>query len=161
MSIHESLNLLGQAAEKSIPALNYGGCCVFAAEVGKALKAKGIPVRGVARPSYAFWEDEAPDLRRIEKQMGDNSNAYDWEDAGADLQHVGLQVKLGRKWYNYDSEGLSPDLSNLRGRPAYSGHLSVKALDKLAAVPDNWNRAFNRKRGVPAIKRLVREYLEE
>ena len=114
MSIHDQLNMLGQAAERQLPSLNYGGCCVFAAEVGKALKAKGIPVRGIAAGHW--WGDESPDLAKLHKQIGNVMDGNAWNSAGVNFSHVGLRVKLGCKWYNYDSAGLSPDLTRLRGR---------------------------------------------
>lgn len=157
MSIHEQLNLLGQAAERQIPSLNYGGCCVFAAEVGKVLKAKGIPVRGVARG----WMEATEPLHKIKEAINNLENADEWNDQGVNFSHVGLQVKLGRKWYVFDSNGCDPDATRLNGRHLYPGHLSVEDIDKLASNPENWNKAFRRKTGIPAIKRLVREYLEE
>lgn len=157
MDIHEQLNLLGRAAENKIPALNYGGCCVFAAEVGKALEAKGIPVRGIARG----WMEATEPLQKIKKAIRNVENSKEWNNQGVNFSHVGLQIKLGRKWHNYDSAGLSTDLTRLgRSFGVYSGHLSVAELDKLASNPDNWNNTFKRKTGIPAIRKLIREHLE-
>lgn len=159
MDIIQRLNMLGQAAERRVPCLNMGGCAVYAALVGRALLNQGYRVQGVVHDTFADTADLR--LNDVRKLVNGSARLDDWNAYGIDFGHVGLRLEYANQKFNYDSHGVSKDLTRLgRFDNVFRDTLPIADIEAVAAIPANWNRAFNRKSGIPAIKRLVREYLE-
>lgn len=155
--IIEKLDNLGWKAEQQIEDLNSGGCCVYAALVGRRLSELGVPVRGIV--AMSDWQ-EPGNLDEARQNVNDPGDGMEWYDNDVTFTHVGLQFDLDGETYQYDSGGVTKPKRYLRNSHwnLCEGHLTVEEMEQLAERPGNWSSWFNREQ-IPALERLVKEYL--
>lgn len=163
-TIISKLDDLAWKAGMNVPALNSGGCAVFAHEVAKRLADMGIPVTGVvAMADYYLPRNTAdwPSIDTARKAITDVSDGLQWNDNGVDFHHVGIEFTLDGQEYHFDSSGVSPakQWMNRQDWKVLPGRLTVAELNELVKNPWNWNPAFDRDRGIPQIRRLVKATL--
>lgn len=162
--LHEALLQMGVGANTIAKGrLNLGGCCVYAALVGRELLKHGIPVRGIAagEPGYT-GHDEALSLSRIRPHVENKNYLNDWEynANGMNIHHIGLRIGRGKDALLYDSNGFAEDARWLSGERVIPGTLSIPELEGLASVRENWNHRFDR-RSIPRLKTLITDMLED
>jgi len=155
--IINTLNVLGAAAENECYYLNAGGCAVYANLVAKELDKLGIPVHGIV----ATYEPK--DLNKVRQGVTNANKKREWNANGLDFSHVGVEFKLGNRWYQYDSKGVHPRKSwlNREWWKVCKGHLSLVELDGIANEAAGWNDDFNRRTEIPKLKRLTKQFFKE
>lgn len=164
MNLIRQLEKLGQDAS-GIRSLNGGGCAVYAAAVAKRLHALDVPVWG-AVSMRAYDDPENVDLDAIRFNNRNNSNklrtVWDWNEYGVGFHHVLVQFVHEGKIWTHDSNGTVPKpvkVENTCGGIVVNGHLTVAELVSIASRQAGWSSAFNRRTGIPAIKRCVARHL--
>jgi hypothetical protein len=163
MNLFETLNTLGHRIKLWYPEINEGGCCVYASIIGEELLARGIETRIVVAGS----DGSKTNLNRIRRKVGNTKQKSAWHDVGIYFTHVGVEFKLGGKWFIYDCDGVNPrglmlglfrtpmKLGNFKLHP---GFISVADATALAAEPEGWNYCFDRK-SIPSMKKRVKKFL--
>lgn len=147
------LNDLAWKADTKIDYLNWGGCGVFAALVGRKLQDAGIPV-GVVCGSWRHNGDKA-DVERARSNVAEKWDAEEWNANGVYFGHVGLEVEIDGKLYHYDSkQGVKPAGKEIDGLPIAKGRVTIEEMELLAGESLNWNSDFNRKQ-IPKLTKLV------
>lgn len=151
MSIIKKLKKVADEVIQNEPWVNYGGCCVYAAKVGRALKDLGYEVR-VIHPGVKAERDK-PEIKCQDKAE---------LELGVDFYHIGLAVKSGGRWYTHDAEitrkGLcvfSPD-----ALPVSRTYLTVEQAEAFAKRRDFWNPKYKRRTGNKIISQAVAKHLK-
>ena len=73
MNVVRKLNALGKEVNATIPCINNGGCCVYAALVVSALRKHKIKATGFVASDYAVYSQDITDYR---KHIFSNSVEY-------------------------------------------------------------------------------------
>lgn len=149
------LNSLGKRINQWYPTINYGGCCVYAAILGAELEKRNIPVRVIVA---AFAASDGTNIARIANNIANRGEKQAWNENGVYFNHVGLEIKIGKKWHHCDTDGCEKPARAFRRLPVYRGYLSVDDAKKLASDGDGWNCDFNRSK-IPSVKRHVKRFL--
>lgn len=156
-TVVDALDEMGRELDRKVPDLNYGGCCVYAANVARALINAGIPAWGRA---LSWRHGEGPSVEEVRREIGDNwTSNLQWEEHGVIFGHVQVQFELDGKTYTTDSHG-TYEGQGYRGDDMSPGRIRVEELEKLAATPVGWNSDFNRDKGIPAVQQIVHRYLD-
>ena len=160
MDLLKRLELLGETVSMRYSRLNYGGCCVYAALVARALKDHGIEARGIVASSMAKDRNtgKSKNLDPVRKKIAKNI-PVEWNKNGVYFGHVGLEFKYRGRYRHYDSNGVKKPSTELGGFTLYKGRLTLEEMEALAASKDGWNSVFNRE-DIPAICGIVKEHLE-
>lgn len=155
----ERLNELGREVRTLHPLINHGGCCVYAALVGRELKRMGIESWGVV---ITDMFNPARNIDEVRKNIPPKlvKYGYRWNREGVVFAHIVLKFKLGGKRYIYDTSGVRyEDIVEMPfGFELCPGLLPVEDLEALAGVASNWNSDFDR-REIPDVKGAVYAYL--
>lgn len=154
MNLFEALNTLGRRINRSYPALNEGGCCVYAATIGEELLKRGLKVRVVIANSF----EAKKNLNRVRHKVNNTNQKRDWNSAGIYFNHVGVEFKLGGKWFLYDSDGVNPRGKKLGSYQVHPGFISVADAKALADESKGWNCSFSR-RSIPHLKKHIKNFL--
>lgn len=160
IDIINKLKAISSKANATVPNINYGGCAVMAAIVGRELEKLGIEVEGIV-------PDSNPNQARGQVKKPHKYDANWWEDNGVSFEHVALRFKLDNKVYTYDTDKLH------KGRIRFGKRLEYKAgckfgegfkiveLKKIASTGDGfWNSDFNRK-NIGKLRKIVKHYFKE
>jgi hypothetical protein len=155
-NLFNKLRTISNKANEKVNNINYGGCAVMAALVGKELEKLGIEVEGIVphgNPTKARSNVEKPHV----------ADAFEWENNGINFNHVALRFKVGSRVYTYDTDKLSRGSSrfgeNLRYKTSckFGEGFKVRELQKIANTGDGyWNQDFNRK-DIPKLRKIVKE----
>lgn len=150
------LNDLGWKASE-IDCLNYGGCCVYAALVGRELEKLNIPVRGVS----ASWRHDGSkaSVETARSNVKNKDDLEEWNSNGIYCGHVGLEFDLDGKTWHYDSSGVKQAGDTLDNLPIAAGRFTIDELELLASKPKNWNHEFDRG-DIPRLRGLVEKAFE-
>lgn len=163
MNLFETLNTLGHCIKLWYPKINEGGCCVYASIIGEELLARGIKTRIVVAGS----NKAKTNLNRVRRKIDNTNQKIGWHAVGIYFNHVGVEFRLGGKWFIYDSEGVNPrsltlgvwkapmKLGNFKVHP---GFISVADATALGDEPEGWNDCFDRKE-IPNMKERVKKFL--
>lgn len=146
------LNDLAWKADTQIDYLNWGGCGVFAALVGRKLQDAGIPV-GVVCGSWRHAERPG-NVARARSNVSNKWDAEEWNENGVYFGHVGLEVEIDGKLYHYDSNGVKPAGKLLDGLPIADGRVTIEEMELLAGESLNWNSEFPREQ-IPRLTEIV------
>lgn len=155
MNLFEALNTLGNRINRFYPNVNHGGCCVYASIIGEDLLSRGLKTRVVVANS---WEAKK-NLNKVRKQVNNTNQKEEWNAAGIYFNHVGVEFKLGGKWFLYDSDGVNPRGPKLGSYKVHPGFISVEEAKALAAEREGWNESFNR-RSIPGLRKHVKQFLD-
>lgn len=152
----ESLKSCGRMVLEHAPEVNHGGCGVYAAKVAMALQDRGIEVWGVI--SSPLRNDDL----NIVRNESNPRTVRQWNDAGVIFNHVLVQFEHRGRIYTHDARNTSA--GKLKREPTFGGlicpgYLTVPEMVTLAAHPKGWNSAFDRKAGIPVIKKAIRRFL--
>lgn len=143
------------ALANEVDNINRGGCCVFAALLGRKLIKLGIPAWGVALSRNKKWETSVAEARR---EVQERYNVYDWNYNGVSFDHVGVRFKLEGKYYQADSMGVQRVSPTLRDWQVLAGRFTIDEFEAFAKSNRGfWNEEFHRKTGIPAIKRAIKK----
>jgi len=153
MDLIETLNKLGERINRWYPAVNTGGCCVYAAAVGKELEARGIETRIIV----AAWGARS-NLDKVRPKLNNANRKEEWNGKDVWFNHVGVEFKHKGKTFHYDTDGVNAKRRTLKSWNIYPGRLSVDEATALADEPEGWNDYFNRKK-IPSMKRHIRSFL--
>lgn len=146
-SLHEA----GIRTRKVAPAINYGGCCVWAAAVGRALERRGITARVIVRDwrseGHAGIDAVRDAVRHMLRRQNNRNPAIAWNRNGVEFNHVGLEVDLAGKTWHVDAEGVFPAGNHPMFDPTglYAGRLTVAEAGLLARDAYAWNTRFDRR----------------
>lgn len=142
---------LGMAVNNALPSVNCGGCGMFAAMAGRALKDKGIPVR----IRILGWN--GLDLRKLHPDDREDGRA--WNRVGLFFTHVIVEFKHRGRWWAFDSERLEKSNGeSFRGYWMHKGSLTLEEMEAIAKQ-DFWNPEFPRKKGERKLAELIPQYL--
>jgi hypothetical protein len=162
MNIITKMDLLGKEVLRRYPAINYGGCCVYAAMIVSALhkhkiKASGIVASYSANSLNAAGSSIDAVRSNITKNTQDewNKNGVSFSHVGVEFEHKALIRTVKR---HYDANGCHPVSSGLDGMTIYKGRLTLGELRVLAGTRKGWNNMFDRK-DIPELRKLVNSYL--
>ena len=155
------LNELGKDAEQHLKNLNSGGCAVFAAHVGYALKYRAGLSNVVIRIGNP-WADDESDLVSVDEVRNNvhpNANASQWDSAGLIFGHVILEFVTGKtkkKLRHYDSSGVTgaSNVTNNFGFNLHPGYMTVEEGLQIASEQDGWNRCFDREQ-IPQLIQII------
>src|SRR5260370_24238676 len=99
----DALDALGRELDRKEPNLNAGGCCLYAAQVARALIEAGIPAWGRA---LAYEAASGPSVDEVRGSLpSDWHSNLEWETRGVLFGHVQVQFELDSKRYTNDSHG--------------------------------------------------------
>lgn len=152
----KELKELGQNVMEQFEYINQGGCCVFAALVGKKLQ-EYFPVRIRASNNYHGYRIR--DLNEIRPNLEDNT-IWEWYNEGIDFNHVIIEFDYKGKTYHMDSTGVykagkrDPSFKYV----LYKGYLTVEEAAELAKQKD-WNPTFDRKL-IPTLRKTVDNFFK-
>jgi hypothetical protein len=154
MSLIDQLRTLGEGVSSKLRYVNYGGCCVYAATVARALQELGIPVWGIAADN---WVSDKINLNVV-RATNKPKNHLEWNKAGVQFGHVLIQfVHRGEIW-THDSDNTRPGAVSRDptcGLRVVEGYMTVPELEALASSEQGWNPTFDREVGIPVIKSEV------
>ena len=155
---------IGERIESEIDKPNYGGCGVIAAIVAENIAAMGVSVE-VVTPHHR-GDGPAP-ITVISKLQAKGLTNKAVDAAGLSREHLAVRIRIGRRSFTWDSEGIYP--GNAFGRPRWDADgprydckyrfgrgLTVAAAKALADDPKGWNTAFDRDQ-IPVVRRIVEE----
>ena len=150
------LAALSRDVRDNIELLNNGGCCVYAALVGRVLENMGYEVRGCT----SGWASVSVNIDEVRPLIKNRKKRVQWRDMGVPFNHVMLEVKLNGKWWMYDScELVLSDSTNIFAhKHVLTGRFTIEELEWLSTRDNHWNPMFNR-RQIPKLKRLIASYL--
>lgn len=157
--IVEALENLGADVSRNVEALNCGGCGVYAWLVAEALHALGIKTEVVATN---MGYGDLVDLNEVREaisalQLNIGSKRH-WEQLGAQFAHVGVRIKVGRKYYVADANAVNPGKSRLSNWKVYKGAYTLEEAEAFAKEKRGWNDWFDRSQ-IPTIRKLVNKHL--
>lgn len=152
MTILDKLNLVAKTVYNEVPTVNYGGCCVYAAKVGKELQRLGYEVRVVFRDIGEYTENN-PKIKCPEKAE---------DQLGVDFYHIGLAVKVRGKWYTHDAEKTHKGLRVFGDEclPVAKTYLTVEQAESFAKKRHFWNNVYPRRRGGKIIAHAINKHLK-
>lgn len=161
MSLADKFNDFAEAFMADHPDINYGGCGVFAANLGAALKEAGYDAKCVVFSNYFDPISAAKvDLGAMQQSMEHWDLMEDWYDQGISFYHVMLEVAGNGEHFLADAEGTYPaDTPNYRHAARLGGTLSVETMAVLAEDND-WNTTFNREE-IPTVRSKLRQFVED
>lgn len=158
ISLVDKLNALGRAINARFREINHGGCCVYAAAIGRMLQAKKVKCSVVA---YGWESDPGIDYVRaiIEANREDRNDVYNWVGHGVMFWHVAVKFEIGGESFYYDSNGVVPSSNKARfGSPWHTvldGEFTVDEAQAFADDPSGWNRCFDRN-DIPEIMETIK-----
>lgn len=145
-----TLNKIAARTMKHHPEVDYGGCCVVAAHMGKVLQSNNVSVRiRVLNSGDRIDIDKARRAHAPKSKRG-------WERAGLDFYHVVTEFRHNGESYIYDSTAGVRPFAEVRASlfPVMcDGALTVKEA-KMLADTDDWNDCFDRSE-IPHIRRRI------
>lgn len=163
--LNQHLYKLGQRMNRFHPYINSGGCCVYASILGEELLKRGIDARiivGASGANHLIQHiGKASCLNEVRDRIGPTALQENWQENGVHFNHVGLEFKSpdDGEWYHCDSDNVAPQDWCLGTWEIYKGWLSVEDGKILAAFPDGWNTAFDRKT-IPLVKQMIRRAMK-
>lgn len=152
-----------EVSEVTRGTINYGGCGLLAAEVGKYLEARGIPCDVATTDGGRGYGSNAP-AAEVRPLVKNPRNPYDWDLNGLGRKHLALRFKLGEDVYTWDSDVLirGDTVMGEDADPAagpFGTGLTVTECATISRRRIGWNRTFNRARHMPKIRAIIRKAL--
>ena len=158
----EALEKLGAEVSENVEQLNCGGCGVYAWLVAKALTKLGLKTEVVATNMGWFKKPDEIDLNALRAQLAEGNMSLKtkrhWEMLGAEFAHVGVRLKVGKKYYVADANAVNPGKTRLASYKVYKGAYTLEEAEAFAKEARGWNSWFDRKQ-IPTIRKLVNKYL--
>lgn len=168
------LRRLSIAATAEVPRINWGGCGVMAAIVGKRLQEFGILCEVVTYVRKGWGGAEPASVVRNRLSMEEINEPYAWDRKGLDRRHLALRFVSNGKVYTWDSHGLvrgshwfgsQVDYDNnvlKKGfwptDPEFGSGMTVAECEAISSKQAGWNRDFNREY-IPTLEELADAYL--
>lgn len=155
--IRSHLTEMGLAVEKAAPAINLGGCGIYAHAIGERLRHLGVVdviEYKIQAPGYV--DDDEDDLADLDlvQQDGVEHTATWWSYYDVYINHVYVKIQKDyQKWY-VDTESFGGRPSNL-----HPGSIDPENLRMLNEDVKSWNDKFNR-RDIPKVIGIVDRHFE-
>lgn len=141
------------------PNINFGGCGVFAGELGKDLQALGFQTRCIVF-GYDGWAANS-NLNAVASKLSRPESVWDWNDHDVTLYHVMLEVKGHGKHFLVDGEGVYDYRKKAyNGRGRYDGYIPVELMDDMTKDASAWNSRFPR-RTIPRVRKQIKQFVED
>lgn len=139
--------------DASVENINYGGCGVIAAAVGKALIALDVPC-DVLTP----WRPAA-EVRGNVKKTG---SARDWSSNGLSRSHLVIRFRIDGETMTWDTAcGIKGphDVGNYKtGGAEFGDGLTIRECTAMCARQAGWNPDFDR-RQIPMVRAAVAHHV--
>lgn len=170
MKIRKSLVKLGEKLEGKFKNINWGGCCVVAALVGKELGKLGLEykIRVATSTISKNTLDELVPMLEIYKEPLERLTQY--EKNGVNFWHVFLEVTDSKEHFFWDTGNCGnntskfssgrEDLADGEFSGVLPGNLPLSEARDFAQEPEAWNKTFNRKQ-IPKMKKMIKEHFKE
>lgn len=131
-------DLVDHVSDK-FPTINWGGCGVFAAALGKRLEQRGV------KCSVVVYSHGPADIDYTRSNyVRDVGNADEWNIGDLELSHVMLCVQVKRRKYYVDGTTVSEPRTTWLHYKRAKGRMTVDEIEQLARRADNWNSSFPR-----------------
>lgn len=162
MKLEQRLRDFTSAFFTENPDINYGGCGVFAAEMGKDLQALGYNTQcTVFTTSLSPTQARKFDLNALRASLIHTDLVEDWEENGINFYHIMLEVEGKGEHFLVDAEDIyPPDKSEYFGAARLGGNIPVDIMEKLANDDSAWNPTFPR-RTIPKVRRSIQSFTED
>jgi hypothetical protein len=152
----ERLRSCGTEVLACAPNVNHGGCGYYAAHVAMALEERGITVWGVI--TSCLRDD---DLNIVRNQSKPHT-LRQWNDAGVVIGHILVEFEHNGRIWRHDARNTV--CAKSRREPTFGkllcpGYMTTPELVSIATARTGWNKAFNRRAGMPVIRTAVRRHL--
>lgn len=153
----DQLNALADEVDSKIEFVNNGGCCVFAALVGRELGERGYPVQGAVGHALARTREGI----HIARTRISERNVRNWNYWGIHFGHVVIELYDGTNVLQFDSDGIRDKSDTIWELPIYAGRLTVEEMEYLAAddSPYTWNDMFDRTQ-IPKMKSIINKHFK-
>ncbi len=162
-ALKKQLRILANELTEKCDNINYGGCAVMAAIVGKELDSMGVMVDIVTRSHRRQY---SPFNARKKLSTNSNNTVPDWEYHGVSFGHVAVRFRLGKRLWTWDSDGLSLGGTTYGARRYCEarypfGHgMTVSECKTVAGTKEGWNESFDRS-NILALRRIVKKNFKE
>lgn len=156
-NLNTALTTLGRKINKNFPTINYGGCCVYAAYLGKLLEKKGWKVTG--KVSAPFYASAGVDLRSVASNIKNHVDHSEWADNSVYFYHVFLSIETDTGVLFHDTDRTVSKSKQFNGLDCYDGFLTVEEMTDLANNSDGWNNTFERYQ-IPAIRKMLVDHMQ-
>ncbi len=159
--ILQILQKMGQEMNSVTATVNWGGCAIVAAMVGREMQKLWFEV-DIVTPVYG--EGNYKNGSEVAKKIENRNSAWEWSEKGLSRAHLALRFRLGRKLYTWDTDVLTRNGSEFgRGeypcRYPFGNGLTVKDTEAMCVPQEGWNRYFDRAH-VPALKAICLDHME-
>lgn len=166
MSIVETLNEVGKEARSKIgPSIDWGGCGVYAGNVAKRLNTLGHQAwcRLISRPW--FYNNPPKDseiLPKLLEEYSTNLTVHKLNENGLFVSHLVVELldEQGQHWLHDSTHSFSnPKEIKEEWDGLIIGNIDPSVVLEWVADAGNWNREFDRRHGIPIIKKAIDHYL--
>lgn len=155
VTLRDTLDHLARMTKRKFPTINHGGCAVYAHLVGRQLGKLGIPYCGIV----GDWCQH--DLDNARNNIRNPRHKYEWNSAGVDFGHVGIEFFYNEKPYWYESDyGVKTPDQGFCGLDVANGRLMPMELRGIALEAKGWNWSFDR-RQIPRVRSLIRKHFQK
>lgn len=150
---------VGIYVSANIPALNAGGCGIYAYYLGRRLEKLGIQVHAVAIGEYGAGHVNINELKSLDFYRTDKYNIRNIEYEFGDMFcHVVLYLPKLDIWI--DSRGPVKRFKDIQQFGKYYSprmYMPIKELKYIIQSPTGWNPAYDREANNETIKRYIRK----
>ena len=147
------------------PYVNYGGCGIVAAMVGREMQKLGFEV-DVVTPTNKSSKTSIPAVVRnkLKKKKKDRNDAMVWSSNGLSRAHLALRFKIGKRLYTWDTDVLHRDGKYFGDVAYYCGYrfgrgLTVRETSAMCVQKLGWNETFPRDQ-IPELRKIVKDHME-
>lgn len=161
MNLAASLEKFTSAFFRDNPQINYGGCAVFAAEMGKDLQALGYTTRCIVFGTGGGMGTANHNLNDVASKLEQPKSIYDWNDHDVTFYHIMLEAEGNGEHFLVDGEGVyNPDKTEYNGRGRYDGYVPVDYIAAMAQDASAWNSMFPRNT-IPKVRASIKQFVED
>lgn len=157
MHFFDKLRAMGDDIQLRFPLINQGGCCVYAALVGRELQRMEIPVRGFVG---MLWDFEKSHVDKARRRVSNPGNLIEWINNGVHFHHVGLEIIYDYDDYHVDTDRVQHAGGRFGDYTVIPGRLTLQEVRSLASATEGWSENFNRK-DIPKVKKLIRYHMKK
>ncbi len=151
MNIIDKLNNIAVEVTKKIDFINLGGCCVFASLIAQHLYPL-VPLKIVVF-APTLTKNSIDEVRHSIT----TNRLCEWNDNGIYFGHVMIELTIDDKTFLYDSNGIAPSDTIIKGYKKLKGELTLLEATELADDSVGWNDTFNRDK-IPRLKNIINNF---
>lgn len=155
--IRSHFTKMGRAVEAASPAINLGGCGIYAHAVGERLRSLGVvDVVEYKIQAPGYWTDDDIDLTDLDliQQDGVEHTSTWWSYYDVYINHVYIKIQQDRQIFYADTDSFGDRPINI-----HPGSIDPENLRMLNEDVKSWNDKFNR-RDIPKVIGIVDRHFE-